>query len=30
MIKLLKNFYSFNDSNITKENIYKDFFEYVI
>lgn len=25
MVKLLKKFYSFNDSNIAKENIYKDF-----
>lgn len=30
MVKLLKKFYSFNDSNIAKENIYKDFWEYVI
>ena len=29
-MKLLKNFYSFNEDNIVKGNIYKDFFEYVI
>lgn len=30
MVELLKNFYSLDDSNIAKENIYKDFWEYVI